>query len=203
MLAFHFLNYQVTIDPIYAFQLLNHMWATEPVGTMSICITFTGIVLTIGFKLFDIVWDAWKERSRSGKLRIELSAAQNMQGQAALVVVISNVGKEPVVIRDIGYAKRRFLLGQEFIPATPADAPLPHALNARDLIQITIPDDLDELFRLTHHFQVKDSMGKLWDASDSETRKGLRQLKQLESSQALGQATMSQLKSGQPISTQN
>src|SRR5262249_48855935 len=126
------------------------------------------------------------ERARSGKLRIELSAAQNMQGQAALVAVISNVGKEPVVLRDIGYAKRR-LLGQEFIPVTPPDAQLPFALNARDLIQITVPDDLDELYPLANHFQVKDSMGKLWDASDTETRKAQRQLRTLETAQLRGQ----------------
>lgn len=202
MLAYQLLNYKISVDPVYALQLLNHMWATEPVGTLSICITFTGIVLTLSLKMLDILWDIFKERSRSGKLRIELSAAQNLHGQSALVVVVSNAGKEPLVVRDIGYAKRRLLFGNEFIPITPPDAQLPHALNARDLVQVTVPDELDELFKMADRFQVKDSLGKLWDAPDSEIRKAKRQLKLLESNQAQTQF-INHLKSDQSISTSN
>jgi hypothetical protein len=202
MFAFHFLNYKITVDPIYAFQLLNHMWATEPVGTLSICITVTGILLTLSFKLFDIVWDIFKERSRSGRLRIELSAAQNMHGQAALLVVVSNVGKEPVVVRDIGYARHRLLLGREFIPIHTPDAKFPHALNARDLVQVTVPDELDELVKIAERFQVKDSLGKIWDTPDSEIRKVKRQLRMLESAQVRAEI-ISQLQSDPSMPSQN
>lgn len=202
MLTYHFLNYKITVDPIYAFQLLNHMWATEPVGTLSICITVTGILLTVGLKLFDIAWEVFKERSRSGKLRIELSAAQNMHGQAALLVVVSNIGKEPVVVRDIGYARCRFLLGREFTPINAPDSQLPHALNARDLVQVTVPDELDELLKIAERFQVKDSLGKIWDAPESEIRKVKRQLRMLESTQARAEI-LSQLQSDPSLPSQN
>lgn len=201
MLAFHFLHYKITMDPIYAFQFLNHAWATEPVGTLSIFITFTGIVLTLGFKILDIFWEMYKERARAGKVRIELSGAQNVHGQTALVVVISNVGKEPLVVRDIGYAKMR-LWGTEFIPVTQPEMHLPRALNARDLVQVTIPDNLDVLCKLTGKFQIKDSVGKIWDAPDNEIRKAKRQLKALKIGTCI-QAAVNELSVVQPISTQN
>ncbi|HEY9744753.1 MAG TPA: hypothetical protein V6C99_00890 [Oculatellaceae cyanobacterium] len=183
MLTFYFLNHKFIFDPIYAFQLLAHMWATEPVGTLSVFITLTSIIITLGFKLFDIGWniykDVYKEKKRAGKLRIELSAAQNAEGRLAAVAIISNTGWEPMVIRDVGYTERR-LFGHEFICLTPPDARLPHTLNARDLIQVTVPfDNRKALEHLLANFQVKDSLGKLWHAPKSEANKAKRQLKRL------------------------
>lgn len=202
MLSFQFFTYKISVDPIYGFELLNHMWATEPVGTLSICITVIGTLLTLGLKFLDIAVDLLKERSRTGKLRIELSAAQNVHGQAALMVIVSNVGKEPVVVRDIGYTKRRFLLGKEFIPVTPPDSQLPHALNARDLVQVAIPDEIEELFKIVEKCQVKDTLGKIWQAPDNEIRKAKRQLKALQSNQTQTEI-IQRLQADPRISTQN
>ena len=60
MLAFHLLTYKITVDPIYGLQVLNHMWATEPVGTTSILLTCLGLIITLSFKLMDFLWDVYK-----------------------------------------------------------------------------------------------------------------------------------------------
>jgi hypothetical protein len=159
MFAFEFMNYQITVDPVYAVELLNNMWATEPVGTTSILLTVIGLVLTLVFKLLDFWWDLYKERARQGRLKIELMAEQTPHGQLALCAVISNIGKEPIVVRDIGYAKPR-LIGTEFMRFVPLDTPLPHALNARDLVRISVTEDETDLGILTDSFRVKDSLGK-------------------------------------------
>src|SRR5690349_15246275 len=118
MFAFQFLNYNITVDPVYAVELLNNMWATEPVGTTSIILTGIGLVLTLAFKLLDFWWELYKERARQGRLKVELMAEQTRSGQLALGAIISNIGKEPIVVRDIGYAKPR-LLGTEFMRFVP------------------------------------------------------------------------------------
>ncbi|HEY9685859.1 MAG TPA: hypothetical protein V6C52_02660 [Coleofasciculaceae cyanobacterium] len=178
MLAFHLFHYKLVFDPDYAIEFLNHLWVTEPVGTTSICVTLAGILLTLSFKLFDFGWELYKERARQGKLKIELSAGHASQGAAALSVVISNTGREPIVIREIGYAQSR-LFGTEFVPVTLLDSPLPHALNARDLVQLRVDASEMDLSQLAAHFRVKDSLGKIWEAPDSETRKARRQVRAL------------------------
>jgi hypothetical protein len=209
MLAFHFMHYNITVDPVYAVDVLNHMWATEPVGTMSILLTGFGLVITLMFKLLDFWWELYKERARQGRLKIELGAEQNRHGQLALCAIISNVGKEPIVVRDIGYAKPR-LLGTEFIRMVPLDTPLPHALNARDLVRILVSEDETELAALVDSFRVKDSLGKIWEAPDSEIRKARRQLKALKATlnklspvAARQAAQLEQLRNVPPLSTQN
>jgi hypothetical protein len=178
MLAFHLFHYKFIFDPVYAIEFLNHLWATEPVGTTSICVTLTGILLTLSFKLFDFGWELYKERARQGKLKIELAAAPGAQDAAVLSVVVSNIGREPMVIREIGYAQPR-LLGTAFVAVSPIDSPLPHALNARDLVQLQVGASEMDLSKLATQFRVKDSLGKFWEAPDSEIRKAKRQLRHM------------------------
>lgn len=175
MLVFYLFNYKITVDPIYAVQFMNDIWAKEPVGALSVCIAVSSILISLTLKIMDWYWDARKERARQGKLKIELSAGA-ASGKAALIAVISNIGREPVVLRDIGSAKKR-LFGTEFKPVALSSASLPHALNARELIEITITeDDEANLTKLLEKFQVRDSLGKLWDASDAEIRRAHKQL---------------------------
>lgn len=211
MLAFHLLNYKITMDPIYGLQVLNHMWATEPVGTTSILLTSLGLIITLSFKLMDFFWDVYKERSRQGRLKVELFAEPTHNGDLSLCTVISNIGKEPIVVRDIGYAKPR-LIGTEFIRVQSQDSPLPHALNARELIRIHITEDDADLGQLTQQFRVKDSLGKVWEVPDGEIRKVRRQLKVLKATlsqiqgkpqQPTSQALLEHLQASAPISTQN
>jgi hypothetical protein len=211
MLAFHLLNYKITMDPIYGLQVLNHMWATEPVGTTSILLTSLGLIITLSFKLMDFFWDVYKERSRQGRLKVELFAEPTNHGDLSLCTVISNIGKEPIVVRDIGYAKPR-LIGTEFIRVQSQDSPLPHALNARELIRIHITEDDADLGQLTQQFRVKDSLGKVWEVPDGEIRKVRRQLKVLKATlaqiqgkpqQTASHALLEHLQASAPISTQN
>lgn len=209
MFAFHFLHYKLTFDPIFAVEILNQMWDSEPVGTTSIVLTSAGLLLTLAFKLLDFGWDWYKERARQGKLKIELAAEQTGHGELALCAIVSNIGKEPIVVRDIGYAKPR-LFGTEFIRATLADNPLPHSLNARDLLRIFITEEDADLNALADSFRVKDSMGKIWEAPEAEIRKGRRQLKTLRATLARLNQTppakrvrLEELQSSAPISTQN
>lgn len=216
MLAFHLLNYRILVDPVYGFQVLNHMWATEPVGTTSILLTCIGLILTLAFKLMDFFWDVYKEKSRQGRLKIELLAEPTSDGNLSLCTVISNIGREPIVVRDIGYAKPR-LIGTEFIRVQAQESPLPHALNARELVRIHITEDDTDLAGLATQFRVKDSLGKVWEVSDSEVRKARRQLKVLKATLAKiqdqqprtgrasisSQALLEHLQASAPISTQN
>ncbi len=179
MLVYHLFGYKFMIDPAYGIEFLNDIWAREPVGALSICITLTGLLITLAFKLFDFWWDVQKERARQGKLKLELSAANNTHGLPVLQAIISNIGREPVVIREVGYAKPR-LFGKDFVPVTPVNTPLPHALNAHELMQLTIDADTVDLQLLTTGFQVKDSLGNLWEAPERETRRAKRQLNVLQ-----------------------
>lgn len=167
MLVFHLAHYKIIMDPAYAVEFLNEIWAKEPVGALSVCIALTGIVITLGLKILDYLWDIQKEQARQGRLKIELMPAA--PGKTGLTAVICNTGREPIVLRDIGYARPR-LLGREFVPVELPNDPLPHALNARDLIRITLPADAT-LPLLADSFQVRDSLGKIWDAPDAELRK--------------------------------
>lgn len=178
MLAFHLLNYRILVDPAYGLDVLNHMWATEPVGTTSILLTGLGLLLTLAFKLLDFLWALYKEQSKPGRLKIELLPEPTSDGALSLCAVISNIGREPIVVRDIGYAKPR-LIGNEFIPLKATGSPLPHALNARELLHIYITEDDADLNQLAGQFRVKDSLGKIWEVSEGEMRKARRQLKAL------------------------
>jgi hypothetical protein len=210
MLAFSFLQHRYLFDPIYAVDVLNHMWATEPVGTTSIILTGLGLSFTLLFKLMDFAWDFYKERARQGKLKIELVAEQVMNGQLALSAIISNIGKEPVVVRDIGMARPR-LLGTEFARVCPQDNPLPHSLNAREIVRIEVREDEADLNALCGSFRVKDSLGKIWEAPDSEIRKARRQIKVLRATLAHlsrdaiipVRVNLEQLQSAPPLTTQN
>lgn len=211
MLAFHLLNHRILFDPVYGLDVLNHMWATEPVGTTSILLTTIGLLLTLSLKLMDFFWDIYKERARQGRLKVELLAEPTSDGALSLCTVISNIGREPIVVRDIGYAKPR-LIGTEFIRLQAQDSPLPHALNARELVRIHITEDDADLSQLAGQFRVKDSLGKIWEVPDGEIRKARRQLKVLRATLAQIQdkpmlnarhALLEHLQSSAPISTQN
>jgi hypothetical protein len=210
MLAFKFMQHHYLFDPVYAVDVLNHMWATEPVGTTSIILTSLGLTFTLLFKLMDFAWDIYKERARQGKLKIELVAEQVMSGQLAVGAIISNTGKEPIVVRDIGHARPR-LLGVEFVRVSPKDNPLPHSLNARELVRIEVREDETDLNTLCATFRVKDSLGKVWEAPDTEIRKVRRQLKVLRATLAhlsrestlQSRVNLEQLQSASPLSTQN
>ena len=209
MLAFKFLQHHYLFDPIYAMDVLNHMWATEPVGTTSIILTSLGLTFTLLFKLMDFAWELYKERARQGKLKVELVAEQALSGHIALTAVISNTGKEPIVVRDIGHARPR-LLGVEFVRVASAENPLPHALNARELIRIEIRENEADLDVLSGTFRVKDSMGKVWEAPDAEIRKARRQLKVLRATLAhlsheasTPVRMLERLQASPPLSTQN
>jgi len=210
MLAFNFLNHHYLFDPIYAMDVMNHMWATEPVGTTSIILTSLGLSFTLLFKLMDFAWDVYKERARQGKLKIELVTEQVLDGQLALSAIISNVGKEPIVVRDIGHARPR-LLGTAFARVCPQDNPLPHSLNARELVRIEVREDEADLGALCATFRVKDSLGKVWEAPDAEIRKARRQMKVLRATlahlsrdgMAPVRVNLEQLQSAPPLTTQN
>ncbi|WP_373532104.1 hypothetical protein [Vampirovibrio sp.] len=216
MLAFHLLNHRILVDPAYGLDVLNHMWATEPVGTTSILLTSIGLLLTLSFKLMDFLWDVYKEQARQGRLKVELLGEQTSTGASSLCSVISNIGREPIVVRDIGYAKPR-LIGTEFVRLQAQNSPLPHALNARELLRIHITEDEADLSKLAGQFRVKDSLGKLWEAPDGEIKKARRQLKVLKAAMAKmpapspdnqplpnpRHALLEHLQSSAPISTQN
>jgi hypothetical protein len=210
VLAFHFLHYKIMMDPAYGLEVLNDLWAKEPAGMLSICLTLVGLLLTLTFKVLDIFWDMHKEHSRQGKLRIELETDVDLQGMAVLWAIISNAGKEPLVLRDIGYAKSRLFGKKGFVPVTPVETPLPRALNARDMIRIPVTDDVADLSLLAESFRVKDSMGKIWEASDSETRRARRRLKGLRTARgrqtqvaANRQSLLEKLETSPPLTTQN
>jgi hypothetical protein len=211
MLAFHLLNHRIIVDPAYGLEVLNHMWATEPVGTTSILLTSIGLLLTLSFKIMDFLWAVYKEQAREGRLKIELLAEPTNEGALSLCSVISNIGCEPIVVRDIGYAKPR-LIGTEFIRLQAHGSPLPHALKARELLRIYITEDIADLSQLAGHFRVKDSLGKIWEVPDGEIRKARRQLKVLRATLAqipdkpllnAPHALLEHLQSSAPISTQN
>lgn len=212
MLAFHLLNHRILVDPIYGLDVLNHMWATEPVGTTSILLTSIGLLITLSFKLLDFLWDIYKERARQGRLKVELTVESGPEGQPALCAIVSNVGREPVVVRDIGYSKPR-LIGSEFIRLQTDASPLPHALNARELIRIHgITENEADLNQVLGHFRVKDSLGKLWEVPDPEIRQARRALKSLKNKPNLAGTDpkplpraeiLAQLEASAPISTQN
>jgi hypothetical protein len=212
VLAFHLLNHRILVDPVYGLEVLNHMWATEPVGTTSILLTSIGLLLTLAFKFLDFLWDIYKERARQGKLKVELTVESGPDGEPALCAIVSNVGQEPVVVRDIGYNKPR-LIGSEFIRLQTQASPLPHALNARELIRVPgITENEADLSQVLGHFRVKDSLGKLWEVPDPEIRKARRALKNLRGkslSTAKGPQPLprteilAQLEASGPISTQN
>lgn len=211
MLAFHLLNHHILVDPAYGLDVLNHMWATEPVGTTSILLTSIGLLLTLFFKLLDFLWAVYIEQSRQGRLKIELLAEATSDGALSLCAVISNIGREPIVVRDIGYAKPR-LIGTEFMPLKAKGSPLPHALNARELLRVYITEDDADLSQLAGQFRVKDSLGKIWELPDGEIRKARRQLKALKAiltqitAQPLLNANhglLEHLQSSAPGSTQN
>ncbi len=210
MLAFHVMQHHYLFDPVYAVDVLNHMWATEPVGTTSIILTSLGLTFTLLFKLMDFAWDIYKERARQGKLKIELVAEQLLNGELALAAIISNTGREPIVVRDIGHARPR-LLGTEFVRISPKENPLPHSLNARELVRIDLSEAEADLNAVCTTFRVKDSLGKVWEAPDAEIRKARRQLKVLQATLAhlnkestlQVRVNLEQLKSASPLSTQN
>jgi hypothetical protein len=210
VLSFDFLHYHVIVDPVYAFELLNDLWAKEPAGMISICITLTGVLLTLAFKVLDWLMEAQKEHARQGRLRIELEADVDLQGRAVLWAVMSNTGREPIVVRDIGYARAR-LLGKDFVPVTGnQETLLPHALNARDLVRIPVAEDVADLNQLVESFRVKDSMGKVWDAPEGEIRRARRRLKILYTERgrqsqvaANRQHLLETLETAPPLTTQN
>lgn len=191
MLTFYFQHYKISMDPAYAVEFLNEAWAQEPVGTLSICIALTGLILTLTLKLFDLWWDLQKERARQGKLKIELNIIRKPGGEPRLAVTLSNTGREPIVVRSLGYARPR-LFGAEFIPVELEQSPLPHALNARDLKEIPISAEETDIELLLSRFRVKDSLGKLWEAPDGEVRKVRRQWAQISHMRA----TLSVVKTG-------
>lgn len=209
MLAFHVLHYNIVMNPVYAVEILNDLWAKEPAGMLSICITTVGLLLTLTFKLLDFWWDLYKERSRQGKLRIELEADVDLQGHLVLWTTISNTGQEPIVLRDLGYVRSHWL-GKEFISVTPIESPLPRALNARDLVRIPITDEVADLMALAENFRIKDSMGKLWEVVEGDIRRVRRQLKVLKTTRgrqahvtANRHSLLEALETSPPISTQN
>ncbi len=211
MLVFHLFNHRLIFDPAYGLDVMTNMWSTEPIATTSILLTSIGLLLTLSLKVLDLMWDIYKERARQGRLKVELMAEPTHDGQLSLCTVISNIGREPVVVRDIGYLKSR-LIGTEFIRVSTQDSPLPHALNARDLVRIHITEDDADLPLLATQFRVKDSLGKVWEVPDGELRKARRQLKVLKATLAKIQdappalsrhALLEQLQATAPISTQN
>jgi hypothetical protein len=209
MQALHLFGYTITFAPAYAIEFINEMWAKEPVASLGICISAISITLTLSFKLLDWWWDVLKERSRQGKLTIELEAALTPQGKVALIAVISNVGREPIVVRDIGFAKPR-MLGKEFVAIASPESPLPYALNARALVRVPITEDVSNLHQLVDSFRVKDSLGKVWDAPEGEIRKARKALRRIQGDAAKKmteltqkQALLQKLQSAPPLTTQN
>ncbi len=209
MLAFHWMHYKIVLDPAYAFEFLSHLWTKEPAGMLGICITVTGLLLTLTFKFLDVFLEWKREVARQGKLRIELEADLDIQGQIVLWTVVSNTGREPVVIRDIGALRARWL-GKEFERSKVEGMILPHALNARELVRIPIVNEKNELLTLLDGFRVKDSMGKYWEAPEREIRIARRQLKNLSTQtgrqaqmSASRQAMLNQIETSPPLTTQN
>lgn len=178
MLDYTFMGYE--LDPYYAADYLAQLWQSEPVGMVSILVSFTGLVLTLSYKLIDLWWDTRKEKARQGKLRIELVPLEN-----GCKAVIANIGKEPVVLREVGFLKRGFFWGNWTHKPTEAGT-LPKTLNARELVEI--PLQLGALQTdTTWRFAVRDSLGKVWETPNGEMRRMRRALKpflQVESSVA-------------------
>jgi len=171
MLTYHLFNYKITVSPVYAVRLLNHMWATEPVGSLSICIMLAGILLTVGLKLLDIMMEAQREKARAGCLRMELIL--NRGGDCEMV--LANVGKEPLVIRQVGTLESRFW--QKAFQPIPNTA-LPQTLNAYGLVHLNLGDiaGMPDFSTMLDKLTVQDSLGRLWPLPRAERRRARARL---------------------------
>lgn len=178
MLSFRVFNYTYIIDPSVVPEILNEMWAKEPVGSMGIAIALGSLLLTLAFKLLDYWWEAQRERARQGRLRLELTLETRTEyTDPVLMAHLSNAGKEPIVIRDVGMLQTHWWR-REFESLMLPSGTLPHALNTYDLYQIVIPLEAVDPERLRHGFYAKDSLGRLWHTQDGDIRRVLKQLRQ-------------------------
>ena len=165
-------------DPYVAVDFMQHMWDTEPVGTLGILISSTGVVLTLVYKLCDILWDIRKENSRQGKLRIELYS-EVLNGNPGIKAVLSNTGKEPIVVRDLGYFSKGVLKGRFTRLNSDSDNPLPRVVNSRELVMFHFDQQHPQLNAIQTGFAVRDSMGKVWEAPKGELKAAHKQLRRL------------------------
>lgn len=169
-----FLGYK--LDPYYAADFLEHMWQTEPIGTFSIMLSLTGIMLTLCYKLVDILWDIRKDQARQGRFKIEI-LSEISQGRPGMKAVVANVGREPLVIRDIGYLRRN-LLRSEFVRLSDV-GPLPCLVNGREIAEFHLAAGHPDVEAIRSGLCVRDSMGKIWLAPVRDIKRVRKQLHHL------------------------
>lgn len=188
MIYYEILGYE--FHPAWVPVIVEQLWDSQPLGVVSIVLTVLGIVLTLGYKVLDIFWDIYKEKSRQGRLMIELAPEINERdpknikpdelGELALKATLSNTGKESLVIREVGYWENR-LIGGGFVAVRVPDISLPKVLQGKELVELRFFQH-DFWTRQNRRFCVKDSTGHLWEAHGWQMRQVRRQLKDLKKS---------------------
>ncbi|MEB3287823.1 MAG: hypothetical protein VKJ04_10005 [Vampirovibrionales bacterium] len=164
----------------------------EPLAMTAVGIAFLNILLTIIFKVSDYFKEALRERMQRGRLHIEAYAFKNQKtiesdgSEIPLQVVLTNTGRETIVIRDIGYQKRSLLkrvihhvspfsIQPVYLPfdRTQCKTDLlngqdqsfhwPIAIQPREFFEFKIQGALLEQLKKRHHpFTVRDSLNTLW-----------------------------------------
>ncbi len=181
---YYFLDYEV--DPMFAVEYIEHMLNTEPIGTFSILLTSIGLFLTFSYKMLDIAWDIYKDKQRQGRLSIEVSPEINESENLGIQILVSNTGKEPIVLRELGYLSRK-VFGPKFIPLKTVRDKLPKTLHGREIIELSLDVTPTLLADPTPNWFIKDSTGKLWPVPKRQvvrTKKQItRYMKELEQEQ--------------------
>lgn len=153
----------------------------EPLALTAVAIAFLNIVFTIFFKLSDSWKEARKEAQQRAVLHIEahpIQAAKNTPG--SLQIILTNVGREPLVIRDVGYQQRPLTLrllhnlspiriptykpfDRSRLSEDLPDTRWPIVIHPREFFEFQIQGDLLKQLKKTHHrLTVRDSLANLW-----------------------------------------
>ena len=153
----------------------------EPLALTAVLIAFFNIIFTIMFKLSDSWKESRKESLQRAVLHIEaypIKATDNTP--SALQVVLTNVGREPLVIRDVGYQQRPLALRllHNLSPIRiPTYKPFDRSQVYDDLPEVRWPvvihpkeffefqiqgESLKKLKKAHQRFTVRDSLGNLW-----------------------------------------
>jgi hypothetical protein len=133
------------------------------------------------FKVSDSWKEARKESLQRAVLHIEaypIKATENTP--SALQVVLTNVGREPVVIRDVGYQQRPLALrllhnlspiriptykpfDRSHVYGDLPEVRWPVVIHPKEFFEFQIQgESLKKLKKAHHRFTVRDSLGNLW-----------------------------------------
>lgn len=138
----------------------------EPLAITAVTFSMLSVVLTVFFKLWDYWRDTKKDHAQQGKLLIELYPEYTNR---VLHIVITNTGREPLVIRDIGFPDRGTTLSRvvnlqpRWVSLKHEQLSLPIRLNGKEFQEIQLTGDyLNAFLSSRQPFCVKDSLGQIW-----------------------------------------